>query len=378
MGDLISIQYGSSLAHKQKIQKSAESRFEFLTSIKRHWNNVFKDEDRQVQLDVFLGYRPDPDGPQIWDVKPAIEHYPDEVAEGFEKMRRGEWFDHGYEVFLQNYHLRDFERIGRRDVGELTLPKLERLSREQLIHKFRAEIVGSLINEKEEAANFCWVIEPKVLIKQRVWKEMNPRSATVRTLQEELSLQYNKMDFLKEEEGPGHMPPIKLKKDTREPRRPQKPTKAALDEDIDFLKEVDRFVSREMLDIDEMRLIEQTWQGQAAEDEQIEKEVDDLYMLVTEEVLHDEFMGRNCITEADIVAEMRRIENNLAAHNFIGNGEEVTGELLYKRDQKPELKTQNSQEPRRKEVARENKAKMLEQIINKTFSHGGANRITEV
>lgn len=58
MGDLISIQYGSSLAHKQKIQKSTESRFEFLTSIKRHWNNIFKDEDRQVQLDVFLGFKP--------------------------------------------------------------------------------------------------------------------------------------------------------------------------------------------------------------------------------------------------------------------------------------------------------------------------------
>jgi hypothetical protein len=238
--------------------------------------------------------------------------------------------------------------------------------------------VGSLINEREEAANCSWIIEPKVLIKQRVWKEMNPRSATVRTLQEELSLQYNKMDFLKEEEAlPGHMPPIKLKKEAQ-PRRPHKPTKAALEDDIDFFREVERFVSREMLDAEELRLIEQAWQGQAAEDEEIEKEVEDLYMLVTEEVLQDDFMHRNCITETDVVNEMRRIENNLASHNFIGNGEEVTGELLYKRDQKPELKAQNSLEPRRKEVARENKAKMLEQIINKTFSHGGANHITEI
>ncbi len=59
MGDLISIQYGSSLAHQQKIQKSTSSRFEILTSIKRHWNNVFRDEDRQIQLDVFLGYKPE-------------------------------------------------------------------------------------------------------------------------------------------------------------------------------------------------------------------------------------------------------------------------------------------------------------------------------
>lgn len=58
---------------------------------------------------------------------------------------------------------------------------------------------------------------------------MNPRSATVRTLQEELSLQYNKMDFFKEEEPlPGHMPPIKIKKDAQTPRRPQKPTRGGI------------------------------------------------------------------------------------------------------------------------------------------------------
>jgi hypothetical protein len=148
MGDLISIQYGSSLAHKQKIQKSTESRFEFLTSIKRHWNNIFKDEDRQVQLDVFLGCKTDPDGPQIWDVKPAIEHYPDEYAYTFEKMKKGEWFDRAYENFVNYYHFRDFERVGRKDICELTVPKLEKLTKEQLIHKFRAEIVSSLINDK--------------------------------------------------------------------------------------------------------------------------------------------------------------------------------------------------------------------------------------
>lgn len=59
MGDLISIQYGSSYAHKQKIQKTTESRNEFWTSIKRHFNNNLKDYDRQEQIDLFLGYRPD-------------------------------------------------------------------------------------------------------------------------------------------------------------------------------------------------------------------------------------------------------------------------------------------------------------------------------
>lgn len=44
MGDLISEQYGSSIAHKQKIdQEDKGKRFEFLTSIKRHFRNNFSD-----------------------------------------------------------------------------------------------------------------------------------------------------------------------------------------------------------------------------------------------------------------------------------------------------------------------------------------------
>ena len=93
MGDLVSIQYGSSLAHKQKIQKTSESRFELFTSLQRHFNNNFKDEPRQTQIEVFLGYRPDIDGPQLWQIKPVIEHYPNQQANSFEKMQKGQWFD---------------------------------------------------------------------------------------------------------------------------------------------------------------------------------------------------------------------------------------------------------------------------------------------
>lgn len=79
----------------------------------------------------------------------------------------------------------------------MNLPKMEKIMKEQLIHKFRGEIVSSLINEKEEPAGCCWLVEPRVHIKQQIWKEINPRSATIRTLDEELRLAYNKMDFLK-------------------------------------------------------------------------------------------------------------------------------------------------------------------------------------
>lgn len=66
---------------------------------------------------------------------------------------------------------------------EVLGPKLQKLTKDQLIHKFRADIINNLINDKEEPSNCSWIIEPKVLIKQRVWKEMNPRSATIKTLQ---------------------------------------------------------------------------------------------------------------------------------------------------------------------------------------------------
>lgn len=102
MGDLISIQYGSSYAHKQKIQKTTESRNEFWTSIKRHFNNNLKDYDRQEQIDVFLGYRADKDGPQLWDMKPPIEHFPSKRVKAFEQKQN--YFKDCYQYFKNEYN----------------------------------------------------------------------------------------------------------------------------------------------------------------------------------------------------------------------------------------------------------------------------------
>lgn len=68
----------------------------------------------------------------------------------------------------------------------------------------------------------------------------------------------------------------------------------------------------------------------------------------------------------------------MASHNFIGNGEEVSADGIYKRDLKPEQIAKHNLEPRKREVIKENKAKMLEKIMSKTFSHGGVNQITEI
>ncbi len=49
MGDMLSIQYGGSIAHKQSCMKKTEKHktFEFMTSIKRHLNNSFTDYYKQ-------------------------------------------------------------------------------------------------------------------------------------------------------------------------------------------------------------------------------------------------------------------------------------------------------------------------------------------
>lgn len=91
----------------------------------------------------------------------------------------------------------------------------------------------------------------------------------------------------------------------------------------------------------------------------------------------DHFLVQNSITEVDIANQLKRIQNNLAAQNFIGNGEELTNDVVfYKRDIQPQIKTQKSQQPKRREIVKDNRVKMLEQVMNKTFTHGGITEIT--
>jgi Phosphoinositide polyphosphatase (Sac family) len=74
MGDLISLQYGGSIAHKPNIGTKESKKFEFLTSIKRYYSNTFMDQDRQNAINLFLGiYQPKLDGPPVWEmVSPII------------------------------------------------------------------------------------------------------------------------------------------------------------------------------------------------------------------------------------------------------------------------------------------------------------------
>jgi hypothetical protein len=289
-------------------------------------------------------------------LKPVIEHYPNEYANSFEKMGRGEWFDQAYQYFSNYFRLPDFQRICKKEHQELNIPKMEKVTKEQLIHKFRGDIVASLINDKEEPAACSWLIEPKIIIQQRVWKEMNPRSAMIRTLQEELSMTYNKMDFLKDHQDP---PSALTPRYDKEPfPRPTNKSQKLIrhDDDPENARDLERSMNiREHIEEQELKLVEKVWAGEIILDDDIEKNVEDLYTLVSEDVLRDTFMVENFITEVDIVNELKRIEVNLASQNFIANGEELSSEVIvYRRDQPPELmlKAQKHQEPKRKEMAR--------------------------
>ena len=63
MGDVISMQYGGSIAHHSQLQKDNKAFMaslpELITSVKRHYNNNFRDRFRQSMINLFLGvYKP--------------------------------------------------------------------------------------------------------------------------------------------------------------------------------------------------------------------------------------------------------------------------------------------------------------------------------
>ena len=59
MGDVISMQYGGSIAHHSQLQKNNKAFMaslpELITSVKRHYNNNFRDPFRQSMINLFLG-----------------------------------------------------------------------------------------------------------------------------------------------------------------------------------------------------------------------------------------------------------------------------------------------------------------------------------
>ena len=42
-------------------------------------------------------------------------------------------------------------------------------------------------------------------------------------------------------------------------------------------------------------------------------------------------MEKNMITDTELYEEIKKLESNLASHNFIGNGEEIKKEIIYRK-----------------------------------------------
>ncbi len=101
MGDYISLQYGGSIAHKTNLQSKSSNKgqLEFVTSIKRYYNNTFYDHNKQNAINLFLKiHKPLVSPTPIWDVYNPIVLTPD-----FEFLRSQcaseKWWDNPLKKF---------------------------------------------------------------------------------------------------------------------------------------------------------------------------------------------------------------------------------------------------------------------------------------
>jgi hypothetical protein len=74
MGDVISLQYGGSIAHKSALASQGSSKqLEFVTSIKRYYSNTFIDQNKQNAINLFLGiHKAVPKATPIWEITNPI------------------------------------------------------------------------------------------------------------------------------------------------------------------------------------------------------------------------------------------------------------------------------------------------------------------
>ena len=79
MGDIISLQYGGSVAHKTDFgYRNTAKQIEFFTSLKRYYSNTFTDQYKQNAINLFLGiHKPNLNQPLIWDTTAPIIWAPD-------------------------------------------------------------------------------------------------------------------------------------------------------------------------------------------------------------------------------------------------------------------------------------------------------------
>ncbi|KAK3261047.1 hypothetical protein CYMTET_30031, partial [Cymbomonas tetramitiformis] len=76
MGDILALQYGGSEAHNKVFAqhrgkwKSLHRSQEFITSMRRFYNNTYTDAEKQDAINLFLGhFVPEPGKPALWDLE---------------------------------------------------------------------------------------------------------------------------------------------------------------------------------------------------------------------------------------------------------------------------------------------------------------------
>jgi len=74
MGDIVSLQYGGSIAHKTNFgNKNTTKQIEFFTSLKRYYSNTFTDQYKQCAINLFLGlHKPHVKQPPLWETTAPI------------------------------------------------------------------------------------------------------------------------------------------------------------------------------------------------------------------------------------------------------------------------------------------------------------------
>ncbi len=108
MGDIISLQYGGSIAHKTNIGlKKERKQIELITSVKRYLSNTFTDQYKQSAINLLLGVHiPDIHKPPIWDTPALIIWNPN--TEILEKLTEKEsWWKKPVETFFTTITVHD-------------------------------------------------------------------------------------------------------------------------------------------------------------------------------------------------------------------------------------------------------------------------------
>jgi len=103
MGDIISLQYGGSIAHKTSFgNRGTPKQIEFITSLKRYYSNTFTDQYKQSAINLFLGiHKPNLKQPPIWETTaPIIWHPHLEVLNQLTQKETYSLIFHFYNFFL--------------------------------------------------------------------------------------------------------------------------------------------------------------------------------------------------------------------------------------------------------------------------------------